>query len=69
MNAVEAMRLFSDGQTSMHDLRALIVSMGHSEEDFVEALSVLCAEPAAQWRVQRARDEELHSEIFLRVST
>lgn len=67
MNTIDAMRLFCDGNTSMHDIRALMLSMGHSNEDFVAAFARLINEPDAQIRFRAAQRDELYSEFYLRV--
>ncbi len=66
MNAIETLRMFADGQMSLHDIRALMISMGHSQEDFVNALSEVST--AGSWRVGKATKDELYSEIYLRTT-
>ena len=63
MNTIDAMRLFCDGQTSVHDIRALILSMGHSEEEFVAAFAEILSD--AEVRFRRPTKEEFYSEFYL----
>lgn len=67
MNTLEAMRLFADGNTSMHDMRSLLLSMGHSAEDIAQSFATLAAEPGSIVRVGRYQKGEYHAEIYLRV--
>ena len=65
LNAVDALRLFCDGRTSMHDARALLMSIGHSRQDFADAFGVLSTEPGAILRVGSPQRDEMHAEIYL----
>lgn len=65
MNTLETLRLFSDGRMSVHDTRALMLSMGHSQEDFADALVVLSAEPTSSIRVGKYQKEEYQAELYL----
>lgn len=64
MNTVDVMRLFTDGRMSLHDARALMLSMGHTQEDFTAALLELL--PEGSIRVSSYERDELHAELFLR---
>ena len=65
MNAVETMRLFSDGRTSLHDLRALMESMGFTRQDFADALGTLMDEPGSDLRVGAYHKGEWQAELYL----
>jgi hypothetical protein len=65
MNTVETMRLFCDGAMSIHDIYALLMSMGHSHQDCVNAFGVLQAEPGSYLRVGAYHKEELQAELYL----
>ena len=65
MDTISVVRLFCDGTTSMQDVKALVLSMGHSEQDFVDAFNVLSQEPGSDIRFQRPRKDELRQEFFL----
>jgi hypothetical protein len=67
METIDAMRPFCDGSTSAHDLRSLMVSMGHSPEDFADAFAALSSLPGSSIRVGRYEKGEYHAEIYLSV--
>lgn len=66
MDTIEVMRLFSDGRMSLHDTRALMFSMGHSQEDFTAALLTLASEAGSSIRVGAYQKDEWQAELFLR---
>jgi len=68
MNTIDTMRVFSDGRMSAHDVRALLVSMGHSKEDCAEAFGQLVNEPGASVRVGAYQKGEFYAEIYLTAS-
>lgn len=63
METLEAVRLFADGRMSMHDIRDLLVSMGHSREAIAQAFVTLSG--AGSIRVGRAERDEYHAELYL----
>lgn len=65
MNAVETMRLFSDGRMSLLDTRALMDSMGFSREEFVQALFALINEGGVNVRVGAYHKGEMQAELYL----
>lgn len=65
MNTIDTLRLFSDGRMSAHDTRALMLSMGHTQEDFAEAFATLAEEAGSSIRVNRYQSEELQAELYL----
>jgi len=65
MNTIEAMRLFSDGRMSFHDIRSLLMSMGHSRQDCADAFVALFDEPGSSLRVGSYVKGELYAEIYL----
>lgn len=65
MDTIEAMRLFADGNTSMHDMRSLLVSMGHSAEDIAQSFTALSSEEGSSIRVGRYQKGEHYAEIYL----
>jgi hypothetical protein len=67
MDTISAMRLFSDGSMSMHDTRALLMSMGHSAEDCARAFVTLTGEPGSSIRVGAYQKQELQAELYLTV--
>lgn len=67
MNTIDTLRLFSDGRTSAHDARALLVSMGHSAEEFAEAFATLAEEAGSTIRISRPHVEEMQADLYLRV--
>lgn len=69
MDALDRLRLFSDGRTSAHDARALLMSMGHTQEEFAEAFATLSEMAGTSIRVSRATMGEMQADIFLTVST
>jgi len=64
LNTVDALRLFADGQTSMHDARSILMSLGHSRQDFADAVGVLVEEGAVV-RFSNYRKGELYAEMYL----
>lgn len=67
MNIIDRLRLFSDGQTSAHDARALLMSMGHTQEEFAEAFADLAAQAGSSIRISKVTMGEMQADIFLRV--
>lgn len=65
MTTIELLRLFSDGRTSAHDARALLMSMGHTREDFAEAFAELAGEDGASIRVGGYQSGEMQAELYL----
>lgn len=65
MDTISVVRLFCDGAMSIQDVKALVLSMGHSEQEFVHAYDALLQEPGTSIRVQRPRKDELRQEYFL----
>lgn len=63
MNTIDTLRLFSDGRTSAHDARALLMSMGHTQEEFAEAFATLAE--AGSIRISRATVDEMQADLFL----
>lgn len=68
MDTISVVRLFCDGAMSVQDVKALVLSMGHSEQDFVHAFDTLVQEPGSNIRVQKPRKDELRQEFFLTVT-
>lgn len=69
MNIIDRLRLFSDGRTSAHDARSLIVSMGYSREEFANAFADLAEEAGSSIRVSRPTVDEMQADLFLRVES
>lgn len=67
MDTLKAMRPFCDGNISVHNLYALLESMGHSYEDCVAAFSTLVSEPGSTIRIGSYQKGEYHAEIYLSV--
>lgn len=65
MDTINTVRMFCDGQMSVHDVRALVLSMGHSESDFVSAIGTLLAEDGAAMRISRYQKEEYQADLYL----
>ena len=65
MTTIELLRLFSDGRMSAFDARSLIVSMGHSEQAFAEAFTMLVEEEGSTLRISRPQVDELQADLFL----
>ena len=65
MDTITTLRLFSDGRMSVHDTRALMVSMGHTSEDFAEAFAELAGEEGASIRVGGYQSGESQAELYL----
>ena len=65
MDTIEAMRPFCDGNTSFHDMRSLLISMGHSTEDIRDAFYELVSQPENTLRVGRYQKGEYHAEVYL----
>ena len=63
MDALDRLRLFSDGRTSAHDARALLMSMGHTQEEFAEAFATLAE--AGSIRISRPTIDEMQADLFL----
>ena len=67
MNTIDTMRLFCDGRTSVHDVYALLESMGHSRVDCVEAFAILSMQPGRSIRVGSYQKGEMQAELYLTV--
>jgi hypothetical protein len=67
MDTISAVRLFSDGRMSMHDTRALLMSMGHSAEDCARAFVSVIGLPGTSVRVGAYQKEEMQAELYLTV--
>lgn len=65
MDTIDTLRMFCDGRMSMHDIRALMLSMGHSLPDFVSAVEVLTAEPDHSIRFGAYERDEYYAEMYL----
>lgn len=65
MDTVDAVRLFSDGRMSMHDTRALLMSMGHSAEDCARAFVEVIGDSMTNVRVGAYQKDEWHAELYL----
>lgn len=65
MNTIDTLRMFSDGRMSAHDARALMMSMGHSAQDFAEAFTALASEAGSSIRVSKWDKEEVQADLFL----
>ena len=65
MNTIDTLRMFSDGRMSAHDARALMVSMGHSAEEFAAAFVALSEEAGSSIRVSRWERDEMQADLFL----
>ena len=68
MNALDTLRLFSDGRMSAFDARALMLSMGHTREEFAEAFATLAGEAGSSIRISRPQVDELQADLFLTAS-
>lgn len=66
MNAVDTFRMFADGAMSVHDIYALMISMGHSREDCVNAFNTVTSEPGTTIRFSKAVRDEYQAEIFVK---
>jgi hypothetical protein len=64
LSTLESVRLFSDGRMSLHDIRALLESIGHNRIDFAAAVITLLDE-GATLRVGSYQRDELHAELYL----
>ena len=67
LNTVDAMRLFCDGQTSIFEVRSILMSIGHSKQDCADAFAILHAEPGTKLRFGKYQKDEWQAEIYLTV--
>lgn len=65
MDTITTLRLFSDGRMSAHDTRALMLSMGHTREEFAEAFTELAEEEGSRIRIGGYQSGELQAELYL----
>lgn len=65
MSTIEAMRMFCDGRMSQYDVRALLMSMGHSFEDCTAAFVALSGEAGGSIRFSPYHKGEYQADIFL----
>lgn len=69
METIDAVRMFCDGRMSLHDVRSLVVSMGHTAESFVAAVNQLSSEEGSSIRVGSFQRGEYQAELYLTVGS
>jgi len=69
MNALDTLRLFSDGRMSAHEQRSLMLSMGFTQDEFGQAFATLAEEAGSSIRVSKVQIGEMQAELYLTVRT